>query len=54
MDRFFEPENLREVNEKVSTPDWSAALDLALSSQNENVRAALESSYQSVYPDPKR
>jgi hypothetical protein len=39
---------LRKVNEKTSTQDYDAALALALSSQNERVREALESSYSSV------
>jgi len=39
--------SLKKVNEKASTQDYDAALALALSSQNERVREALECSYSS-------
>lgn len=44
--------SLKKVNEKTSTQDYDAALALALSSQNERVREALENSYQNP-PDKK-
>jgi hypothetical protein len=44
----MKPEEHTHSFKKVSTNDYQAELDLALSSQNENVREAMETSYGGV------
>ena len=44
--------NVLTVDEKASRGDYNAALELALSSSNEEVRKAIENSYQT--PAEKR
>jgi len=53
MDIFSKPENPSKVRERCSASEYDDAMCVALSSKDEKVREALETSYQNAVSDKK-